>query len=63
MLPMNFDSLLHRRAVERLRLEYITGWDPEAELHSIPVFASDFPNLKGSGADAEVGGTPTTVVS
>ncbi|MCK9505865.1 MAG: hypothetical protein M0Q95_17015 [Porticoccaceae bacterium] len=78
-LPINLSSLLHHRTIESERVEDKAGWNPddcmdaggratqdakaEAGLHSIPAFANDSPNLRGSGADAEVGRTPTKVVS
>ena len=46
-LPINIDNLLRQRTVEGERIEYKTGWNPKAVLHTICAFANDFHNLGG----------------
>ena len=46
-LPINIDSLLRRRTIERERVEYKAGWNPESVLHTLGAFANDFHNLGG----------------
>lgn len=45
-LPINIEELLCGRAVEGDRIEYKTGWNPDAIYRSICAFANDF-NEKG----------------
>ncbi len=46
-LPINIDNLLRQRTIEGERIEYKTGWNPRAVLHTICAFANDFHNLGG----------------
>ena len=46
-LPVNIDSLLHRRTVEGERIEYKAGWNPQCVLATLGAFANDFHNLGG----------------
>lgn len=46
-LPINIADLLTRRRVESERIEYKSGWNPEAVLHTLCAFANDFHNLGG----------------
>lgn len=46
-LPINLDEILRGRLVERERLEFKEGWNPEAVLHTVCAFANDFHNLGG----------------
>ena len=46
-LPINIDNLLRQRTVEGERIEYKTGWNPKAVLHTVCAFANDFHNLGG----------------
>jgi predicted HTH transcriptional regulator len=46
-LPINIESLLASRSVERERLEFKAGWNPKAVLHTMCAFANDFHNLGG----------------
>ena len=41
-LPINIEELLGGRAVEDDRIEYKTGWNPDAIYRSICAFANDF---------------------
>ena len=58
-LPINIDNLLRQRTIEGERIEYKTGWNPKAVLHTICAFANDFHNLGGGyvvlGVDARDG--------
>ena len=60
-LPINIDNLLRQRTVEGERIEYKTGWNPKAVLHTICAFANDFHNLGGGyvvlGVEARDGRT------
>ena len=47
-LPINIEELLSGRAVEGDRLEYKTGWNPDAIYRTICAFANDF-NETGGG--------------
>lgn len=47
MLPINIDDLLNQRKVERTRIEYKAGWNPEPIVHSLTAFANDFDNMGG----------------
>ena len=41
-LPINIEELLGGRAVEGDRIEYKTGWNPDAIYRSVCAFANDF---------------------
>ena len=41
-LPINIEELLGGRAVEGVRIEYKTGWNPDAIYRSVCAFANDF---------------------
>lgn len=46
-LPINIEELLSGRAVECNRLEYKTGWNPDAIYRTICAFANDFDETGG----------------
>lgn len=46
-LPINIEELLGGRAVEGDRIEYKTGWNPDAVYRSICAFANDFDETGG----------------
>ena len=46
-LPLALEDLLSRGLVERERLEYKRGFNPEEVLHTLCAFANDFYNLDG----------------
>lgn len=46
-LPINIHDLLNARTVEWERLEFKSGWNPKAVLHTLCAFANDFHNLGG----------------
>ena len=46
-LPINIEELLSGRAVEGARLEYKTGWNPDAIYRTICAFANDFDETGG----------------
>jgi ATP-dependent DNA helicase RecG len=46
-LPINIEDLLHGRVVERDRIEYKEGWNPEPVMHTQCAFANDFHNVGG----------------
>jgi len=46
-LPINIEELLGGRAVECERLEYKTGWNPDAIYRTICAFANDFNEIGG----------------
>jgi ATP-dependent DNA helicase RecG len=46
-LLINIDDILQNRSVERERVEYKEGWNPEDVLHTLCGFANDFHNLGG----------------
>lgn len=46
-LPINMVDLIHQKKVERTRIEYKEGWNPEPILHTITAFANDFDNMGG----------------
>lgn len=46
-LPVNISDLLSGSLVESERLEFKTGWNPEAVWHTVCAFANDFHNLGG----------------
>ena len=55
-LPINVEDLLYQRKVERTRIEYKEGWNPEPIIHTITAFANDFDNM-GGGYILIAGGT------
>ena len=47
-MPLPIDhEILKGRLVERERLEFKKGWNPEAVLHTLCAFANDFHNWGG----------------
>ena len=46
-LPINLNDLLRQRTVEGERIEYKTGWNPDAIIRTLCAFANDFENLGG----------------
>ena len=46
-LSLALEDLLSRGLVERERLEYKRGWNPEETLHTLCAFANDFYNIDG----------------
>lgn len=46
-LPINIEELLSGRAVEDDRIEYKTGWNPDAIYRTICAFANDFDETGG----------------
>ena len=46
-LPINLEDLLRQRTVEGERIEYKTGWNPDATIRTLCAFANDFHNLGG----------------
>lgn len=46
-LPVNIDDLLNKRKVESNRIEFKSGWNPDAIYRSICAFANDYDNLGG----------------
>mgnify|MGYP002624592692 CR=1 FL=1 len=46
-LPINIEELLSGHAVEDDRLEYKTGWNPDAIYRTICAFANDFDETGG----------------
>ena len=46
-LPINIEDLLRRQKIEGNRIEFKTGWNPDAIYHSICAFANDFDNIGG----------------
>lgn len=61
-LPINLNDLLRQRTVEGERIEYKTGWNPDAIIRTLCAFANDFENLGGGyvviGQDCEANGQP-----
>lgn len=61
-LPINLLALLHQRVVEGERIEYKSGWNPDAILRTLCAFANDFENLGGGyiviGQDCDSDGKP-----
>ena len=47
MIPLKIETLLEGRIVEHDRVEYKTGWNPNAIIHSICAFANDYDNTNG----------------
>ena len=58
-IPVNIDQLIKERTVERCRIEYKEGWDPEPIIHTICAFANDYEGYCGGyvlvGVKAENG--------
>jgi len=46
-LPIDVSDLIHQKKVERTRIEYKSGWNPEPIIHTITAFANDFDNMGG----------------
>ena len=40
-LPIDVSDLIHQKKVERTRIEYKSGWNPEPIIHTITAFAND----------------------
>jgi len=61
-LPINLKDLLRQRTVERDRIEYKAGWNPDATIRTLCAFANDFENLGGGyviiGQDCDDDGQP-----
>jgi len=61
-LPINLEDLLRQRTVERDRIEYKAGWNPDAIIRTLCAFANDFENLGGGyviiGQDCDEYGQP-----
>ncbi|MCL2644309.1 MAG: putative DNA binding domain-containing protein [Betaproteobacteria bacterium] len=61
-LPINLNDLLRQRTVEGERIEYKTGWNPDAIIRTLCAFANDFENLGGGyvviGQDCDNNGQP-----
>ncbi len=61
-LPINLEDLLRQRTVEGERVEYKSGWNPDAIIRTICAFANDFENLGGGyiviGQDCDDKGQP-----
>ncbi|HVC94796.1 MAG TPA: ATP-binding protein [Pirellulales bacterium] len=60
-LPINLEDLLRQRTVERDRIEYRAGWNPDAIVRTLCAFANDFENLGGYviiGQDCDEHGQP-----
>jgi ATP-dependent DNA helicase RecG len=61
-LPINLNDLLRQRTVEGERIEYKSGWNPDAIIRTLCAFANDFENLGGGyvviGQDCDADGRP-----
>jgi ATP-dependent DNA helicase RecG len=61
-LPINVEDLLRQRTVERDRIEYKAGWNPDPTIRTLCAFANDFENLGGGyiiiGQDCDDDGQP-----
>lgn len=61
-LPLNLEDLLRQRTVEGDRIEYKSGWNPDAVIKTLCAFANDFENLGGGyiiiGQDCDDNGQP-----
>ena len=42
MIPLKIETLLEGRIVENDRVQYQTGWNTNAIIHSICAFANDY---------------------
>ena len=47
MISISIDTLIENRVVEKNRVEYKAGWDPEPIIHTICAFANDYSNVNG----------------
>lgn len=47
MLPFNLESLLSGNTIESNRLEFKSGWNPDAIYRSICAFANDIDDIGG----------------
>ena len=47
MIPLKIETLLEGKVVERNRVEYKRGWNPEDIIHTICAFANDYANVNG----------------
>ena len=47
MIPLKIETLLEGKVVERNRVEYKQGWNPEDIIHTICAFANDYANVNG----------------
>lgn len=45
MIPIEIETLLEGRVVEHEHVEYKTGWNPSAVIHSICALANDNKNI------------------
>ena len=61
-LPINLEHLLRQRTVERDRIEYKAGWNPDPTIRTLCAFANDFENLGGGyiviGQECDENGQP-----
>lgn len=59
VIPLKIETLLEGKVVERNRVEYKKGWNPEDIIHTICAFANDYVNVNGGyiviGVEAEEG--------
>ena len=59
VIPLKLETLLEGKVVERNRVEYKKGWNPEDTIHTICAFANDYANVNGGyiviGVEAEEG--------
>lgn len=46
-LPVNPRDIIDQRIIERARIEYKAGWNPEPIMHTICAFANDIDNWGG----------------
>ena len=46
-LPINIEDLLQKQKIEGNRIEFKSGWNPDAIYHTICAFANDFDNIGG----------------
>ncbi|WP_165052662.1 MULTISPECIES: RNA-binding domain-containing protein [unclassified Adlercreutzia] len=46
-IPVNIDDLVNRRIVESARIEFKSGFNPNAVIHTICAFANDIDNIGG----------------
>ena len=64
-LPINLNDLLRQRTVEGERIEYKTGWNPDAIIRTLCAFANDFENLGGgyvvSGQNCDANGQQSEI--
>ena len=59
LIPLKLETLLEGQVVERNRVEYKEGWNPNDSIHTICAFANDYNNINGGyiviGVAAEEG--------